>query len=55
MILYEDSDWLAVAKPTGLPTHAPRVGVLGADGARLPIEKRAWNSRPACEQPMRVV
>lgn len=30
MILYEDSDWLAVAKPTGLPTHAPRVGVLGA-------------------------
>ena len=30
MILYEDNDWLAIAKPTGLPTHAPRAGVLGA-------------------------
>jgi len=29
MILYEDTSWLAVAKPTGMPTHAPRPGVLG--------------------------
>jgi len=29
MILHQDNDWLAVAKPTGLPTHAPRPGVLG--------------------------
>ncbi len=30
MILHEDSHWLAVDKPTDLPTHAPRPGVLGA-------------------------
>lgn len=30
MILFQDNDWLAVAKPTGLPTHAPRAGTLGA-------------------------
>lgn len=30
MILYRDDDWLAVDKPTGMPTHAPRPGVLGA-------------------------
>ncbi|MCP4572533.1 MAG: hypothetical protein GY838_09310 [bacterium] len=30
MILYEDASWLAVAKPAGMPTHGPRVGVLGA-------------------------
>ena len=29
MILYEDSSWLAVAKPPGMPTHAPRPGILG--------------------------
>jgi 23S rRNA (cytosine1962-C5)-methyltransferase len=30
MILHRDDDWLAVDKPTGLSTHAPRAGVLGA-------------------------
>lgn len=30
MILHEGKNWLAVAKPSGLPTHAPRPGVLGA-------------------------
>lgn len=29
MIVYEDNDWLAVNKPTGLSTHAARVGDLG--------------------------
>ena len=30
MILYRDAHWLAVDKPTGLATHAPRPGELGA-------------------------
>lgn len=29
MILYEDAAWLAVTKPPGLATHAPRPGELG--------------------------
>jgi len=30
VILHEDQAWLAVAKPSGLATHAPREGELGA-------------------------
>jgi len=30
MILYQDQDWLAVDKPTGLATHAGKPGELGA-------------------------
>ncbi len=30
MILYQDNDWLAVDKPTGLATHAGKPGELGA-------------------------
>ena len=29
MIVYEDNDWLAVNKPTGLSTHAARAGDMG--------------------------
>lgn len=32
MILYEDNDWLAVNKPTGLSTHGSRAGDLGMAG-----------------------
>ncbi len=30
MILHQDDDWLVVDKPTGMATHAPRPGELGA-------------------------
>ncbi len=30
MILYQDNNWLAVDKPTGLATHAGQPGELGA-------------------------
>ncbi len=41
MIVYEDKDWLAVNKPTGLSTHAARAGDLGmAEWLGLHLERQ---------------